>query len=162
MRGAIREDDVLNPANDQPLDDPYNTGSKLADNRVLNHFYDPAHDWPLHVGAVLGKKAPDWAVGAKDVFSQPHAPEPGRRNHFTVFDAREAMYRALTGRNKDGQAIAKTQEERNKYWATTFRALGDVVHLIHTRNEINRRACRGRELGEEETATNDHRGQNRT
>ncbi|WP_148665420.1 hypothetical protein [Sulfurifustis variabilis] len=142
LRGAIREDDVLNPTNGQPLDDPYNTGSKLADNRVLNHFYDPAHDWPLNVGAVLGKKAPDWAVGAKDIFSQPHTPEPGRRNHFTVFDAREAMYRALTGRDREGQAIAKTQEERNKYWATTFRALGDIVHLIqdmaqpqHTRND---------------------------
>src|SRR3989344_3790819 len=101
LRGAIREDDVLEPDNGQPVDDPYNTGSALLDNRVLNHFYDPVHDWPLTVGVTLGKRAPDWASGTNDVFNQPNTPENGRRNHFTVFDAREAMYRALTGKKKD-------------------------------------------------------------
>src|SRR5690606_14585558 len=65
-----------------------------------------------------------------------------RRNHYSILDAREAMYRALTGRARDGREVAPTQAERNKYWATTFRALGDVVHLVqdmgqpqHTRND---------------------------
>ena len=52
------------------------------------------------------------------------------------------MYRALTGRSKSGQVVAPVQTDRKAYWATTFRALGDVVHLIqdmaqpqHTRND---------------------------
>ena len=58
-------------------------------------------------------------------------------NHFydPIFD------RALTGRDGQGNPIAPMAEDRNKYWATTFRALGDVVHLLqdmaqpqHTRN----------------------------
>lgn len=49
----------------------------------------------------------------------------------TVVLDREAMYRALTGRRSDGQAIANAgaKAERDKYWATTFRALGNVVLL---------------------------------
>src|SRR3989344_2277735 len=102
LRGAIREDDVLQPDNGQPVDDPYNTGNVLLDNRVLNHFYDPVHDWPLTVIGPLGKKAPNWAIGAENVFSDANKPEASRRNHFTVFDAREVMYRALTGKTKEG------------------------------------------------------------
>ncbi|TND00467.1 MAG: hypothetical protein FD120_2781, partial [Gammaproteobacteria bacterium] len=51
-------------------------------------------------------------------------------------------YRALTGHRLDGTPVAETKEQRNAYWATTFRALGDVVHLVedmaqpqHTRND---------------------------
>jgi hypothetical protein len=55
--------------------------------------------------------------------------DTGRSNHITIYDAREAMYRALTGRAKAGQVVAPAQADRKAYWATTFRALGDVVHL---------------------------------
>ncbi len=58
------------------------------------------------------------------------------------------MYRALTGKSKDGQDVAPADEERKKYWATTFRALGDIVHLIqdmaqpqHTRNDAHFGQC---------------------
>ena len=106
MRGAIREDDVIWPFGSNPQDDPY--GNIF---RVFNHFYDPIHDQPLNV---LGRKpgealcnvplvgcqpndpAPKWAIGSGDVFNNPNTPEEGRRNHFTVFDARVAEYRALT------------------------------------------------------------------
>jgi len=54
------------------------------------------------------------------------------------------MYRALTGRDMSGNQVAATEAGRNKYWATTFRALGDVVHLLqdmgqpqHTRNDAH-------------------------
>ena len=68
----------------------------------------------------------------------------------TRFDA--AALLTLTGRTPDGNPIAPSSDERNKYWATTFRALGDAVHLIedmaqpqHTRNEPSPRAAlRGR------------------
>lgn len=142
MRGAIREDDLgaisLLPMGDDPHDDPY--GSIF---RVFNHFYDPVFDRPLTTyNEKLGQKAPDWATGSADVFQQPNSPDANRRNHFTVFDARESMYRALTGLNARGDSVAATEAIRNQYWATTFRALGDVIHLLqdigqpqHTRND---------------------------
>ena len=148
MRGAIREDDLgfllgikIGP---NPYDDPYGDIS-----RVFNHFFDPYYNQALSYvpGA---KKAPDWATGSSDVFNQPNTPEDGRRNHFTVFDAREAMYRALTGKKQDGTNATPNatdndpapEQVRKTWWATTFRALGDILHLNqdmaqpqHTRNE---------------------------
>lgn len=156
MRGAIREDDLGYKFGfkhgDDPHDDPY--GSFW---RVMNHFYDPVYNRPLTLSpaaqnaflvvsgeAIDFRRAPDWALGTGEFMSQPNTPQNGRRNHFTVFDAREAMYRALTGRSNNGKPVAPKQEDRNKYWATTFRALGDVVHLVqdmaqpqHTRNDAH-------------------------
>ena len=147
MRGAIREDDVPTLFGGNPAD-PY--GSIF---RVFNHFYDPRNDQGLTVGAFQGAKAPDWGIGASDAFADENAADAFRRNHFTVFDAREAMFRALTGMSGSGsRAIGAGGSEpgtaadklavRKAYWATTFRALGDIVHLIqdmaqpqHTRND---------------------------
>jgi hypothetical protein len=141
MQGAIREDDAA--GEDNPQDDPYPANRSLR--RPLNHFYDPVFDRPLTVAGVNvldSRKAPDWAIGALDVFGSSNVAEINRRNHFTFFDAREAMYRALTGTDKKGKNVAGLTEERNKYWATTFRALGGVVHIVqdmgqpqHTRND---------------------------
>ena len=89
-----------------------------------------------------------------DSFARPNTPETGRRNHFSVFDARESMFRALTLKWKDADGSFKDLLQgndpstgelwRKAYWATTFRALGDVLHLIqdmaqpqHTRNEAH-------------------------
>lgn len=150
MRGAIREDDAKGEEN--PQDDPFNPDLR----RPLHHFYDPVLNRPLTVNGLQlidsdVHKAPDWAVGSRDAFTQPNTPESNRRNHFTVFDAREAMYRALTGRDSQGNVVGRdaqgnhvpaTEADRNKYWATTFRALGDIAHLLqdmgqpqHTRND---------------------------
>lgn len=137
MRGTIREDDIISPFGDTPLDGDFV--------RVLNHFFDPLNNRRLTVGVPLGlHSAPSWAMGSADIFTQPNTPEAGRRNHFSIFDAREAMYRALTGRNSLGQIRADKKDERDKYWATTFRALGDVLHLNqdmaqpqHTRNDAH-------------------------
>lgn len=140
MRGAIREDDYPLGPNPQ-FDDPVNAI------RPFNHFYDPVLNRALTTAlGSLGKKAPDWGAGTSDIFSQPNREDAFRMNHFTVFDAREAMYRALTGvrLNNDGTTtvVAPTKSERDKYWATLFRALGDIVHLVqdmgqpqHTRND---------------------------
>jgi len=98
MRGAIREDDVPWPFGEgNPQDDPY--GNIF---RVFNHFYDPVHDQPLNIsgvtpGSLLGQPnliAPQWALGSSDVFNLPGTPDSQRRNHFTAFDAREAISRA--------------------------------------------------------------------
>jgi len=149
MRGAIREDD--SSTEDNPQDDPYHTDLK----RPLHHFFDPYNNRPLTAfGLSLldpdVHTTPAWGLGTRDPFAQPNAAEVGRRNHFTVFDAREAMYRALTGRDSQGNVLqpaaggtlTRPQDIRSAYWATMFRALGDVVHLVqdtgqpqHTRND---------------------------
>src|SRR5665213_831812 len=131
IRGAIREDDT-------PIIDPLSNDDPLGDVRPLNHFFDPVHNVPLTsggnpVGGALGMKNPDWALGTADAFSNPDAASELRRNHFSVFDAREAMWRALTLHDKNDIPVdsfdGMTKEAiRKAYWATTFRALGDLLH----------------------------------
>jgi hypothetical protein len=142
MRGVIREDDVLW---ENPQDDP--SGNML---RVLNHFYDPFRDRPLSAPGAL--KAPDWATGAVNAFTQPNHPQTGRRNHYTIFDVQEALFRALTLKTRNSFGMYEDlalspdarvrQATRQAYWATAFRGLGDVLHLNqdmaqpqHTRND---------------------------
>jgi hypothetical protein len=151
MRGAIREDD--NPKEpDTPNDAP------VPIKRPLHHFFDPWNNRALDVPGVssfLGDpdvhKNPDWAIGARDVFTAPDTPEAGRRNHFTLFDAREAMWRALTLKRGNDTLLGNAGDSesdratlRKSYWNTVFRALGDVLHLNqdmaqpqHTRNEAH-------------------------
>ena len=157
LAGAIREDD--NPTEDNPKDDPYQSGGAI--HREFNHFFDPYNDLPLTVttlpwayGEVI-RKAVDWAIGTSNAFSNENMRDTRSTwNHFTLFDAREAMFRALTLKQRaelgsyidlplDGD-VTKTELTRKAYWATTFRALGDVLHLIqdmaqpqHTRNEAH-------------------------
>ncbi len=153
MRGAIREDDggwwagqvVADEA--EPRDDPYGDF-----NRFCNHFFDPLynrrltdpHAIPVCVTTDTFATAPAWASGAVDPFSATVREDTARRNHFTLYDAREAMWRALTGRDKSFNDLALTPLDRKAYWATAFRALGDVLHLVqdmaqpqHTRNEAH-------------------------
>ena len=150
LRGAIREDDIPSSFpffGKNPQDDPYDaTQGRIA--RVFRHFYDPYNDSGLSLakpipieGITLFPKAPDWAIGATNSAVNENLPENNRRNHFTIFDARESMYRALTGVDKSGNnaiapggvvpsTLAEAEQVRKAYWATTFRALGDVVHLM--------------------------------
>ena len=171
IRGAIREDDLgtyfgLRIGGDSPREDPYGDFY-----RVYQHFFDPTKLTP-QAQALNGTPMPDdnpqpihsspnWALGTIDAFAAGPIYELGRRNHFTIQDAREAMYRALTGRatngsigtdimpNGNGGGItpantAEAEQARNAYWATVFRSLGDIVHLVqdagqpqHTRNEAH-------------------------
>ncbi len=147
MLGSVREDDVLWDAGaleNTPQDDPQG-----AFNRVYNHFYDPYFDRALTLPVELGSKAPVWAVTGLNKAGE-------HRNHFAALDAREAMWRALTLKQYPSPvsgtlddlaftptANLRTREDlRAAYWATTFRALGDIVHLLqdmaqpqHTRND---------------------------
>jgi hypothetical protein len=155
MSGAIREDD--NPSEGNPKDDPYQSGG--AFHREFNHFFDPYYDRPLQTaglqllyGSQPIRKAVDWALGTANAFSDPSARDTASTwNHFTLFEAREAMFRALTLKQRNGfgyvdvagtQTAAQAESTRMAYWATTFRALGDMLHLNqdmaqpqHTRNE---------------------------
>lgn len=150
LRGAIREDDgVAALFLSNPQDDPYGNI-----NRFLNHFFDPVNNAPLSIGG-QNHTAPAWALGTTNAnaFGDENTAESGRRNHYTVKDAREYLFRALTGMDGNGsRAIgangstpnspADMEAVRKAYWATTFRALGDIVHLVqdmgqpqHTRND---------------------------
>jgi len=158
MRGDLREDD-LSPVGyffapekcPLPEADPYG-----GITRVVNHFYDPINDTALTSGcAVAGyngvcAKSVDWALGFVDSFASPPVVDTARRNHFTYADARENMWRALVGETGNstppytGAARALDSQERFYRWATTFRSLGDVIHLLqdgaqpqHVRNDAH-------------------------
>ncbi len=157
MLGAIREDDVpldSGALENTPQDEPLG-----AFVRVFNHFYDPFFDRALFaLGATRGSPAPDWAVLGLDK-NDSHA------NQFAIIDARDAMWRALTLREYRSAApalisdlpftptqnIPSRESFRTVYWATTFRALGDAMHLLqdmsqpqHTRNDPHAgRGCIG-------------------
>jgi len=166
MRGAIREDDggvlAAARAGEPYLIDPDPSGLV---NRFCNHFLDPITRNPLSstfaespltfVGCPNGANisAPNWAMGTVagggDAFSSTPEAVDNFRNHFTIFVARETMWRALTMKQRSGapapRVVGDTDEQMRKaYWATTFRALGDVLHLNqdmaqpqHTRNEAH-------------------------
>jgi hypothetical protein len=170
MRGAVREDDGSAFINKyaasarygpDPQDDPFG-----AINRFCYHFYDPLYDRGLTPNSLnvndaialagcgaSAEKLVNWAIGTNDAFATAVQPASTYRNHFTVFAAREAMWRALTLTMKQqsggytpllysSATPAERETESRKYWTTVFRILGDTLHLIqdsaqpqHTRNE---------------------------
>ena len=158
-RGSVREDDsnlalalksrwTDSNALDQ-LDNQYNNGQQNI-NRFCNHFYDPIKHRGLTlagVAATLGcglssTDALQWGLGSTQTGGLGSV-DATRLNRFTIVDAREAQWRALTGldANFAPRPEAQTRVGRDAYWATTFRALGDVMHLVqdmgqpqHTRN----------------------------
>lgn len=149
MRGAVREDDTSSAISfgrsGSPRDDP--DGNI---NRFCNHFFDPVNVRALSTFCFNSTldMSPNWAIGTTDAFANPVQRQSLYRNHYTIFGAREAMWRALTLKDVFGGNIAlgtnavEREAERLAYWATTFRSVGDVVHLIqdmaqpqHTRNE---------------------------
>lgn len=151
MAGAVREDDSgrgaqwanrqLFNAQEEPLDDPWGNF-----NRYCNHFFDPLYNRPLTASCFFDtfESAPVWALGVYGPFAAPltTSANPARRNHFTVADAREALWRGLTGMTQAGAVVAPDESTRKTQYATLFRALGDVLHLNqdmaqpqHTRDE---------------------------
>lgn len=164
-RGVIREDDgstfVSFIGGATPTDDPYGNI-----NRFCNHFLQPVtrsaailtlSEDPINACPTASNfNAPNWAMGtvagANDAFSSQPL-DANSRNHFTVFAAREAMWRALTLTQRDGTAAPRPatlgqlptwtkENDRKAYWATALRSLGDVLHTNqdmaqpqHTRNE---------------------------
>ena len=124
IRGVIREDDNLVEVKNS--DEP---GSVF--NRVFGHFYDPLTGQGL---PLVGSPAVDWPFikGAAVRL-------PNRENIYNIPNARETMWRALTLTDSAATPItplsgisdaANKDAERKAYWATTFRTLGDVVHVL--------------------------------
>jgi len=96
MRGAIREDDYINDNSPVPCRTEHapNPQDENPLNRPFNHFYDPVYDR----GLSLAQKSIDWGLGTADALVDQNSEDAGRTNRYTLFDAREAMYRAVTMR----------------------------------------------------------------
>jgi hypothetical protein len=126
--GIIPGATFLGPGSPEPLT-PRNwirEGCKREDVpaiRVLNHFYNPLDQRPLHVhGILFGATAPGWALEDVDGTQE-----------WSLSDARRAFLRALTD---------SSPSSRQEQFGRTFRSLGQVMHLIqdmaqpqHTRND---------------------------
>ncbi|MGH8041715.1 MAG: hypothetical protein ACREPN_06690 [Rudaea sp.] len=160
MRGDVREDDItpigyfFAPERcGEPDPDPWLNGN-VKGIRVVNHFYDPINDAVLGSGCGLSPdgvchKSVDWALGFVDSFATPPVIDTNRANHFTYEDARENMWLALTSETGfapppayNTALRAADAQERLYRWATVFRSLGDVIHLLqdgaqpqHVRND---------------------------
>jgi hypothetical protein len=162
IRGAVREDDNTSEVkpNTPEADEP---GGVF--NRVFGHFYDPQNNRALTLTLpfrVLGPTSPDWAL--KNDATIPVTPVLNAiagQNHFNIPSGREAMWRALTGKTWANNTVGgdvpitasaadyptlneRKYADRKAYWATTFRAVGDVMHLVqdlaqpqHTRNDAH-------------------------
>lgn len=149
MRGAIREDD-----NDVG---PYSLGDRDDDPwgvvfRAGRHFYDPANERALDSGPTCTSfgclRAPEWALGRTNVLSGPGTITGSSENHFSWQHARNQYWWALTykpsdiGVNSYGQAQRRFSASRSKRFASVFKSVGQVVHLVqdmgqpqHTRND---------------------------
>lgn len=160
VRGAIREDDM----GDSLLGMFGVRGSRCASLwlatvwgqpggiiRPLNHFYDPVHHIGLTTDPLIeGLKSVDWALGYQNSFAVPAQPAVGvTRNTYSYLDARNAFWQALTYRSlleegDNDNPLRRNADSKTRliYWATLFRSLGNVVHLLedaaqpqHTRND---------------------------
>jgi hypothetical protein len=147
VRGAIREDDMgdnvvglwpllsaqcrrawFYTVNDQP--------GQIT--RSFRHFYDPESDKGLSVVGLPYPKSVDWALGNEDSFVSPAVPAEGSaRNTYSYLDARNAYWWALTRKRRAGAGFPDNSvnreldsEDRMILWATMFRSLGNVVHLL--------------------------------
>jgi len=111
--------------------------------RPVNHFHNPITKqgynglWWLFWGGfgyLNGASSLQWAQ--EDIGTQ----SPG--GYYSWKDTRQYFYTALTGRDYGGNPIALTKEQRDTYFASTFRGLGQLMHLVedlsvpeHTRND---------------------------
>jgi hypothetical protein len=149
LRGAIREDDnsIETPSGTPQGDEP---GGVF--DRVFGHFHDPVQNRGLTVrGNNVGPVAADWATNKNATVSG--FGFGSRKNYYNLPSAREAMWRALTLKSWDNGVLGDDVDPtnwsppnkealRHAYWATMFRAVGDVVHIVqdmgqpqHTRND---------------------------
>jgi hypothetical protein len=154
MRGVIREDDFRSGTYDDPNltpdRDPWNDGF-----RSINHFYDPVRgNSGLGPTGNVGQRSPTWALGIADSanWQTDQTPDPARGNHFSYMDARKQFFLALTHKDPPGISRGALSEYqlRTNLWATTFKSLGHIVHLLqdtaspqHARAEPHSFLCNG-------------------
>ena len=105
--------------------------------RSVNHFHNPLKAWS-NAGlydVFIGMSPVVWAQDQSSATIL-------NGGDWSWVKARENFYIALTGKDFNGNVVASTQQEREKYFAKTFRAVGQVMHLVqdasvpaHVRND---------------------------
>ncbi|MEW6001105.1 MAG: hypothetical protein AB1638_00415 [Nitrospirota bacterium] len=97
--------------------------------RSGNHFHDPISNKGFD-GVFLGLL---FKGDSSIIWSQKPIGTQNPGGYYSWFDARDYFYKALT---------SKTKNERDSYFAETFRAVGQLMHLVqdasvpaHTRND---------------------------
>ncbi len=112
--------------------------------RSINHFHNPlksSEDWG-NAGlndTVLGLS---FTGQSQVVWAQ--NPNQNIGGKWSWQDARAYYYVALTGKDFFGNIIATTKIDKERYLANTFRAIGQLMHLVqdasvpeHVRNDIH-------------------------
>ena len=118
--------------------------------RSVNHFHNPLRQpWAtaglndtIKVGSVersyTGQSQVLWA---QNLTQDPYGTLGG---NWSWYDARGYYYSALTGKDFAGNVVVHTYAEMQQYYANTFRALGQLMHLVqdasvpeHVRNQIH-------------------------
>lgn len=97
--------------------------------RSVNHFHNPLKAWSeaglndkiLGIISYTGQSQVLWAQNSNQDVG----------GNWAWQDARRYFYISLTGRNLDGTEVARTKAERDAYFAYTFRAVGQLMHLVH-------------------------------
>lgn len=123
-------------------------GARLEDNpmcRATNHFHNPLREWtesgmrdqPWFVDArCTPTEYPPWSIWSAVPWATGYIePSPtGAReqttNQWNWDRAREYFYIYLTGKNYANQWVALTKPARDSYLASSFQALGQVLHLL--------------------------------
>jgi hypothetical protein len=119
-------------------------GAKLEDETVCrsrDHFYDPLKPWDsaglnnIAVNTFCFSIGEDFSVDSSIIWAQKSPASSVTKNYWSWPKARNYYYKALTSTTKD---------DREQNFAYTFRALGQVTHLIsdssvpaHVRNDIH-------------------------
>ncbi|MDA8240452.1 MAG: hypothetical protein M0Z67_08800 [Nitrospiraceae bacterium] len=108
--------------------------------RSLNHFHNPLKTWDIAGFKGTFQLSVIWAQD-QGAFGSLWGGD------FSWKKDREYFYTALTGKDFSGNMIAPTQSEKGKYFANTFRGIGQVMHLVedasvpaHTRDDSNKGA----------------------
>ncbi|NWF76884.1 MAG: hypothetical protein HXY53_10050 [Nitrospirae bacterium] len=112
--------------------------------RSINHFHNPlkpAEDWDY---AGLNDVVIDISYTGQSQVLWAQNPDQNIGGKWSWQDARKYFYIALTGKDFDGNTIATTKIDKEKYFANTFRAIGQLMHLVqdasvpeHVRNDIH-------------------------
>jgi hypothetical protein len=111
--------------------------------RSNNHFHNPLRLWDEDEAGlddtVLGMH---YTGQSQVLWGQNTTQNLG--GNWSWQDARRYFYIALAGRNLDGTEVAETSANKNAYYAYTFRAVGQLMHLVgdasvpaHVRNNAH-------------------------
>jgi hypothetical protein len=97
--------------------------------RSVNHFHNPLGGLWRYSGLDASAGPLHYTGQSSILWAQNIDQDPGGK--WSWYDARKYFYTALTGRDIDGNVVAPTKEDKDPYFAKTFRAIGQLMHLVH-------------------------------